>query len=211
MDEKKTRKAMREAFNMTKQRCYNPKCRDYKYYGALGIKICDRWLQSFTNFVEDMGLRPEGTSLDRVDVYGDYSPDNCVWSTRKEQMANQRRTITLTRNGETKTLPEWSKITGISYWTLKARKQILGYTDEQCLSKSVACGIPLPDKEYPVRVYRGVKGLENAVTKFNVEQIKEIREAYCKVRSFSALAKKYGTSAPTIRKVVKKEGAYSAV
>jgi hypothetical protein len=59
-EERRTIKSMREAFSMTKQRCYNPNTRDYRRYGTRGITICSRWLESFDNFIEDMGLRPEG-------------------------------------------------------------------------------------------------------------------------------------------------------
>jgi len=69
-----------------KSRCYNPNAGNYQYYGALGITICDRWLESYENFLEDMGEKPEGMSLDRIDVYGNYEPGNCRWATDKEQI-----------------------------------------------------------------------------------------------------------------------------
>lgn len=73
-----------------KARCYNPNRRSYRWYGAKGIKVVKRW-HKFANFFEDMGPRPIGCSLDRIDVNGDYGPDNCRWATREEQHANQRR------------------------------------------------------------------------------------------------------------------------
>ena len=72
-----------------RQRCLNAKCKDYKYYGARGIKICKRW-DIFMNFYEDMGPKPEGLSLDRIDNNGDYEPNNCRWVTQKEQVLNSR-------------------------------------------------------------------------------------------------------------------------
>lgn len=71
-------------------RCTNPNRSDYRYYGGLGIKVCERW-RSFANFLEDMGERPRGRTLDREDANGDYEPSNCRWATKKTQMNNQRR------------------------------------------------------------------------------------------------------------------------
>lgn len=72
-----------------KQRCLNPNNTNYKNYGGRGIKVCDEWLESFENFLQDMGNRPEGTSLERKDVNGDYSKLNCEWASFSKQSYNR--------------------------------------------------------------------------------------------------------------------------
>lgn len=79
-------------YNM-KQRCHNPNNDVYKYYGGRGITVCDGWLDSFENFLEDMGERPEGTSIDRINNDGNYDPSNCRWTTKKEQARNRRKRV----------------------------------------------------------------------------------------------------------------------
>lgn len=74
-----------------KNRCSNPKDNSFKYYGALGVKVCKRWRDSFAAFLKDMGPRPRGRSIDRYpDNAGDYKPGNCRWATRSQQQKNKR-------------------------------------------------------------------------------------------------------------------------
>jgi hypothetical protein len=79
-----------KAWDNMKRRCLNPSCRSYKYYGARGINVCDRWLDSFDNFLADMGKRQGRKELDRIDNDGDYTPGNCRWATKSEQSRNKR-------------------------------------------------------------------------------------------------------------------------
>ena len=99
-----------------KGRCYNDKSTSFKHYGGRGIKMCDRWLHSFENFLADMGERPSKEySIDRIDVNGDYTPENCRWATRKQQCNNRRSNINITYKGKTQTLKLWCEELGLNY------------------------------------------------------------------------------------------------
>lgn len=79
-------------YNSIKSRCYNSKNNAYSDYGERGIKVCDRWLESFDNFYKDMGERPSKKhSIERIDVNGDYTPENCIWATSEIQSRNHRK------------------------------------------------------------------------------------------------------------------------
>lgn len=84
--------AENNSWEMMIQRCTNPKATGYENYGGRGIKVSPRW-RSFKRFLEDMGQRPPGTTLDRIDTNGDYEPDNCKWSTKSEQQRNRRDSL----------------------------------------------------------------------------------------------------------------------
>jgi hypothetical protein len=78
-----------------KARCSNSNYKNYKYWGGRGIKVCDRWFNSFENFIQDMGKKPANTSLDRIDNNGNYEPNNCRWSTKTQQQNNRRNNKTI--------------------------------------------------------------------------------------------------------------------
>ena len=102
------------------QRCYNPKNTGYKHYGGRGITICQQW-RIFEQFYLDMRHPPDNHFIERVDNNGPYSPDNCKWATRQEQVENRRNTKLFEYNGEQKTSPQWAKILGINKTTLYYR------------------------------------------------------------------------------------------
>lgn len=130
-----------ESYRQMIRRCYSKKNKDYKRYGERGIKVCERWLdktrvkvdeyitgrggwhprytsQGFINFCEDMGKKPNGMTLDRINVNGNYEPNNCRWATPKEQ-ANNRRDNIKTPSGET--VHEYAEKSGLKYDTVTAR------------------------------------------------------------------------------------------
>jgi hypothetical protein len=103
-----------------RSRCRNSAREKFSRYGGRGIEICDRW-NDFANFLADMGERPAGTSLDRIDNDGNYEPGNCRWATPAEQRNNNSQLRLITHDGETKCLSHWCAIYGVKYETTIAR------------------------------------------------------------------------------------------
>lgn len=106
-----------------KGRCNNCKNKAYSYYGGRGIKVCQDWNESYVLF-RDWALAngyQENLTIDRIDVNGNYCPENCRWVSMKVQMNNTRANRRITLNGETKTMAEWSESTGLSYETIRNR------------------------------------------------------------------------------------------
>lgn len=113
-----------------KNRCSNSNCNRWHIYGGRGIKVCDRWRNSFESFLADMGKSPTGMSIERVDTDGHYEPSNCRWATPKEQANNMRCNRVLTVNGISKNLAEWAVETGINASTILKRINQHGWTVE---------------------------------------------------------------------------------
>jgi hypothetical protein len=112
-------------------RTLNPKSKDFPRYGGRGIRVCERWRESFTNFFEDMGQRPSPSySIDRIDNDGPYSPENCRWATRSEQSRNTSQVRLFTIRGETKTIADWAEHFGLTWDAMYSRVR-RGWTEER--------------------------------------------------------------------------------
>ncbi len=117
------------------RRCRDDNDPNWHHYGGRGIKVCDQWQgkKGFANFLADMGPRPSPKhSIDRLNVNGNYEPDNCAWRTWKEQERNRRNNRTLTHRGETLCVSEWAERLGIKPATLYKRLEY-GWSVERTL------------------------------------------------------------------------------
>lgn len=142
--------------------------------------MCERWL-IFENFLSEMGERPKGHTIDRIDNSGNYSPENCRWALPREQSRNTDRNVWITWNGERKVLSDWASQLGVTDRALSVRIERWG------LERAMSCG-----------------KLKNGVTKLTDEQVAEIRKARArKPESYrwgaNPLAKKFGVSKSSIQ------------
>ena len=122
-----------------KRRCYNKNVSVFHYYGGRGIAICDEWICDFKNFYEwaiKNGYK-SGLSIDRINNNGNYSPENCRWSTMSEQARNRRNSMVVSYNGEAKHLLEWCKILGLNYGTVKGRLNKSGWSVEKAFETPI--------------------------------------------------------------------------
>lgn len=160
-----------------KDRCENPKNKDYHNYGGRGIRVCERW-RSFAAFVEDMNPRPKGHTIDRVENNGPYSPENCVWATPFQQMQHTRWGRYLTFNGESLTIAQWARKLNVKHEFIKLRLR-RGW--------SVADALTLPADKYPASWRR----------KFTDDEIAQIRASKL---NGAELAKLFSVNRSTINK-----------
>lgn len=122
-----------------KTRCTNKNNQNYHHYGMRGISMCDRWIDSFEAFYDDMGPKPSKKhTLDRIDTNGPYSPENCRWATQKTQCRNKRNNKRITHNGRTKTVAGWAEELGINYFTLHGRLNRYGWSVEKAFNTPVS-------------------------------------------------------------------------
>ena len=122
-----------------KARCRNERNPEYKRYGERNIKICEDWLtySNFRQWAISNGYN-EKLSIDRIDNNGDYCPENCRWTTPKEQANNTRKTRFITIGDKTHSVSEWSRILGIKQSTLNMRLNKYGWSEEKALTKEAA-------------------------------------------------------------------------
>jgi hypothetical protein len=117
-----------------KARCNNPLHVSYHAYGAKGVTVCDRWMESFKNFADDMGPRPAGYTIERKESALGYSPENCEWATRDAQANNKITSRHITAFGRTMTVAHWAAETGLTYGHIYYRVCIKGISAEEVLS-----------------------------------------------------------------------------
>lgn len=200
---------MLKAWEQMISRCYNPKNISYKNYGARGIKVCDRWLgdatTGFLNFVEDMGERPDGMSIDRIDVNGDYCPENCRWATPVLQSLN-RRVLSNSPSG----------ISGVKYidsvgkWQARIGQNYMGLYptlfDAACARKRAELVFEEDESSFV---------LEEHLCHFRLtfEQMRFICEIFIHGDpefGATALAKRFGVGRKAISQVIKRMELYNA-
>lgn len=131
-----------------KGRCINKNDPAYRRYGGRGISVCDRWVNSFENFVHDMGSRPKQRTLDRINNEGDYSPENCRWASRKQQNDNRRGTTLIEHGGAVRSCSDWSRRLG-GRTNLVADRLASGWSEEKAVTT------PLRKKLADKEAYRG--------------------------------------------------------
>lgn len=147
-------KRLQHIWSSMKQRCYNENAKSYKNYGGRGIKVCDEWKNDYESFEEwalKSGYEERACygkyTIERIDVNGDYCPDNCCWKTAKEQGNNRRTNRVIEYNGDIHTLMEWSEILEMNYQTLRGRINNYGWSIEKAFTT--------PIRQYPMYTCNG--------------------------------------------------------
>ena len=118
------------------QRCHNPRNPSYPSYGGRGVHVCDRWRSSYAAFCADVGPRPAGLTLDRIDGARGYEPGNVRWATKREQALNRSTTKLITYRGRTLSIADWARRAGLSSQTLHSRLT-LGWPMRRALTAAV--------------------------------------------------------------------------
>ena len=130
----KSRSPIYAIWSSMMDRCHLPSNHAYKRYGDRGISVAPEW-HNFENFYRDMGDKPEGMSLERIDNNGDYCKENVVWATAKQQANNKRSNVVLEHNGKKQTMQQWCDELGLKIGTVWARLNVYGYSVDKALTK----------------------------------------------------------------------------
>lgn len=118
----KSKSAEYRHWTSLKERCYCSSTGNYQFYGGRGITVCDRWRDSFENFIADMGPRPSSKhTIDRIDSSGNYEPGNCRWATQDEQQNNKRNSRLIEFHGKTMTISQWARELNLSWKAISSR------------------------------------------------------------------------------------------
>ena len=162
-------------------RCYNSNVKSYPNYGGRGIVVAEQWhgAAGYKQFLMDMGPRPDGGTLERIDNNGPYSPENCRWATRDEQAKNKRNNRWITANGKTQHLAQWAKELGCN-------SAAILYRLRKGMSEQDAVTLPVADRPN---------------SKLTVADAQYVKENYPMMTS-SVLAAKLGVSKKTVLNIV---------
>jgi hypothetical protein len=173
-------------------RCNNPRHRSYPSYGGRGIKVCERW-DDYELFLKDMGLKPDGLTLERLDNNGNYSPENCKWATYREQSINTRRNRYFEIDGVKLPMVDYAKAVGIPASTLSSRLNQYGWDTKTALNAEKNHIENIPNDPEKIKYLR----------KLTDKQADEIRQIYSKSRiSMRKLSEMFGVSATSIANII---------
>lgn len=174
------------------ERCQRKKHKAYHRYGGRGIKVCARWLE-FKNFFADMGLRPQGLTIDRIDNDGDYEPGNCRWATQREQMGNTRKNNWIVVDGRRMHATDWSRETGVHVATIKNRLAS-GWSERDAVTT--------PPDQYA----NSPQGSRSPYAKLTEAAVAEMRKLHSTgAYGYRRLGKKFGVSVETARAAIRGE------
>jgi len=179
----KSRTVEFRTWTAVKSRCSNHRLSGWHNYGGRGIRVCDRWLASFDNFLSDMGPRPDGaSSIDRINNDGDYEPGNCRWATHGQQGFNRRTTRLIQHNSKVRSLSDWAARAGLSVQTL-SRRLSRGWDMDRALTETPRLGRPGQHA-----------GTLHNMAKCSDEDVRSMRALFAAGASASSLAPRFNMS-----------------
>ncbi len=166
-------------------RCSQPKNKNWRRYGGRGIQVCERW-QVFENFLADMGKRPTGLQLDRLNNDGNYEPNNCRWVSARSNSQNRRSSVVLTIQGSTRCVAEWSRVSGIPAAYISARLK-LGWSAREAVWRK------------PMKAQPGINvGSKHGLAKLNENSVRDIRARFATGQTQRSIAKIHDISFSTV-------------